>query len=48
MELLEDSRDRAALENFAVRLAAGEAESIPAEIAGRLLDGENPVRVLRA
>jgi ribosome-binding protein aMBF1 (putative translation factor) len=29
------------------RLAAGEDELVPAEIAERLLDGENPVRVWR-
>jgi len=29
------------------RLASGEDELVPAEIAGRVLDGENPVRVWR-
>jgi DNA-binding XRE family transcriptional regulator len=48
MKLLEDARDAAALEAFAQALAAGSEETIPAEVAEAILDGRNPVRVLRA
>lgn len=48
MELLEDALDSAAIEEFATRLSSGEAETIPADVADMLLDGGNPVRILRA
>ncbi|MBS1164134.1 MAG: transcriptional regulator, family [Proteobacteria bacterium] len=43
----EDAADRAAVADFRHRLAAGEEELVPDEIAGRLLSGDNPVRVWR-
>lgn len=43
-EMLEDV---AAYDRFKARLAAGEEELAPAEIADRLLAGENPIRVWR-
>lgn len=44
---IEDAADRAALERFRNRRAAGEEELIAAEIVDRLLDGENRIRVWR-
>lgn len=48
IEALEDAADASVIDAFARDLAAGREETFPAEIADRLLDGENPVRVLRA
>lgn len=42
-----DARDSAALTAFAARLAAGQEEVFPAEVAEAILDGANPLRVLR-
>jgi len=47
LEALEDVRDAALLEDFAVRLAAGEEETVPAEVAHAILDGANPLKVWR-
>ncbi len=43
----EDARDMAAVDAFERRLALGEEELIPSEIANRILDGENRIRVWR-
>ena len=43
-EMLEDIR---AYDEVKAALAAGEEEIVPAPIAHRLIDGENPVRVWR-
>lgn len=43
----EDAADRAAVADFRHRLAAGEEELVPDEVAGRLLAGDNPIRVWR-
>lgn len=43
----EDARDDDALSAFAARLAAGQEEVFPAEVAEAILDGANPLRVLR-
>jgi len=48
MRTTKTRRDSAVLEEFAARLGSGDAETVPGEIADRLLDGENPLRVLRA
>jgi len=47
VDLAEDVRDAAVLADFARELAFGREETFPAEVADRLLAGENPVRVLR-
>lgn len=46
-ELLEDLEDVQDLKEIDRRVAAGETEEIPWEVAKVLLDGENPVRVWR-
>ena len=43
----EDSADIGRGAHARGRIAAGEDEAVPFEIAGRLLDGESPVRVWR-
>jgi hypothetical protein len=43
----EDIVDIAHAERIQAELAAGREEAIPSEIANRLFDGENPVRVWR-
>lgn len=43
----EDAADRLAVTEFRRRLAAGEEELVPDAVAGRLLAGDNPVRVWR-
>ena len=48
LALLEDTRDSAVIDQFVKRLAAGEDDSIPGEVADRMLDGENAVLALRA
>jgi len=45
---LDDAHDAAVIEAFPRQLVAGEEETFPAEIADRLLAGDNPVRVFRA
>ena len=45
---LEDREDAAAIREFQRKLAAGEEELVPAEIANRIIDGENKVRVWRS
>lgn len=47
IEAIEDAEDIAAIDRFREKLAAGEEELVPAEIAHRLLADENPVRVWR-
>lgn len=42
------AEDHAAVAEFRARLAAGDEELIPSGIVGRLLAGENPVRVWRS
>lgn len=44
---LQDARDLAEIERVSARLAAGETEVFPFELAERLLDGEHPVTVFR-
>ena len=46
-ELVADARDLADAEAIKARLAAGETEVFPFEVAERMLDGEHPVKVLR-
>ncbi|PIO97548.1 helix-turn-helix domain-containing protein [Pleomorphomonas carboxyditropha] len=43
----EDAADRAVVADFRRRLAVGEEELVSDEIVGRLLAGDNPVRVWR-
>jgi DNA-binding XRE family transcriptional regulator len=43
----EDAADVAIVRAFRDRLAAGDEELVPAEVANRFLDGENPIRVWR-
>jgi DNA-binding XRE family transcriptional regulator len=47
VEAAADAEDTAVVERFRERLARGEEELVPADIANRLLAGENPVRVWR-
>ncbi|MDF1614838.1 helix-turn-helix domain-containing protein [Desulfurivibrio dismutans] len=47
LDTIEDREDIAAIEKFHRRLAAGEEELLPAEMADRILDGENKIRVWR-
>ena len=47
LEALEDREDIKAVDNFRRRLVAGEEELVPAEIADRIVNGENPIRVWR-
>ncbi len=47
VEASEMTQDVAAFDRFKAQLAAGEEESVPAEFAKRILDGENPLRVWR-
>lgn len=44
LEWLEDLRDS---EAFEAKLARGDEEVIPAEVVGRLVEGESPVKVWR-
>ncbi|CAO3447049.1 helix-turn-helix transcriptional regulator [Azospirillum sp.] len=46
-ELVTDAQDLADAEAVKTRLAAGETEAFPFEVAERILDGEHPVTVLR-
>lgn len=47
-EAFEDHEDREAVRAFHRKFAAGEEELIPADIANRIIDGENKVRVWRS
>lgn len=47
VDAAEDAADVATARGFKNRLARGEEELIPAAIANRILDGENPIRVFR-
>jgi len=47
VEALEDGVDTKTLDEAVRALAAGEEESIPAEVTHRILDGESPLRVWR-
>jgi DNA-binding XRE family transcriptional regulator len=47
LDAAEDASDIAIVRKFRKRLAAGDEELVPSEVANRLLDGENPVRVWR-
>jgi len=47
LEAAEDAMDRAAIDSFKLRRAAGEEEWVPADTANRILDGESPVKVWR-
>ena len=46
-DLVVDAQDLADADAVKVRLAAGETEAFPFEVAERLLDGEHPVKTLR-
>ncbi|CBS90240.1 helix-turn-helix domain-containing protein [Azospirillum lipoferum] len=46
-DLVTDAQDLADAETVKARLAAGETETFPFEVAERILDGEHPVAVLR-
>jgi antitoxin component HigA of HigAB toxin-antitoxin module len=46
-DLVTDAQDLADTEAVKARLAAGETEAFPFEVAERILDGEHPVMVLR-
>lgn len=46
-ELVADAQDLADVEAVKARLAAGETETFPFEVAERILDGEHPVTVFR-
>jgi DNA-binding XRE family transcriptional regulator len=47
VERAEDRGDATAAQEMLRRIQAGEEEVFPAEIANRLLDGENPLKVFR-
>lgn len=47
IDAAEEAADVAAVRRFNEHLATGEEELLPAEMANRILDGENPVRVWR-
>ncbi|MGE0211291.1 MAG: helix-turn-helix domain-containing protein [Parvibaculaceae bacterium] len=47
VEATEDAHDRALVRNFRHKLAEGEEELVPSDVAERLLADENPVRVWR-
>ncbi|MDR6774227.1 helix-turn-helix transcriptional regulator [Azospirillum sp. BE72] len=46
-DLVTDAQDLADAETVKARLAEGETEAFPFEVAERILDGEHPVAVLR-
>ncbi|HYE50241.1 MAG TPA: helix-turn-helix transcriptional regulator [Azospirillaceae bacterium] len=46
-DLLEDAADLADVEAVMRKMAAGETEAFPAEVVDRLLEGMNPVLVMR-
>ena len=47
VDLSEHALDAAAIHAFKTKLAAGEEELIPAELADRMINGESPLRVYR-
>jgi DNA-binding XRE family transcriptional regulator len=47
IDALADAHDAITIEEFHRRLLSGEEETLPIEIADRILAGENPVRVFR-
>jgi len=47
IEAIDDRDDIKAIDEFHRRLAGGEEELVPAEVAKRLFEGENPIRVWR-
>lgn len=47
LDATENAIDLAAIDDFKKKFAAGEEELIPADIANRILDGENPLKVWR-
>jgi DNA-binding XRE family transcriptional regulator len=47
VEAVENAEDGASVKAFESRLAAGEEELLPAELANAILDGANPVRAWR-
>lgn len=47
-EALEDREDAEAVRTFQQKLASGEEELVPSDVANRILDGENKVRVWRS
>lgn len=46
-EAAEDHQDAEAVRTFRSRLAAGEEEFVPADVANRIIDGESRIRVWR-
>ncbi len=46
-DLVADAQDLADIEAVKARLAAGETEAFPFELAERILDGDHPVTVFR-
>jgi hypothetical protein len=46
-ELVADAQDVADIEAITSKIAAGETEVFPFELAERLLDGEHPVKIFR-
>lgn len=47
VDAAEDAADREAVRRFRAGVATGDEELVPAELANRILDGENRVRVWR-
>ncbi|WP_246725048.1 helix-turn-helix domain-containing protein [Beijerinckia sp. L45] len=47
VEAVDDMADRAAVDSFHRKVASGEEELVLAEIADRILNGENRIRVCR-
>lgn len=46
-QALEDMQDVEAIRDMERKILAGEEELVPSDIADRLIDGENPIRVWR-
>lgn len=47
VEAAEDADDSEAVRRFRAAVASGEEEALPAEVVGRILAGDSPVRVWR-
>jgi DNA-binding XRE family transcriptional regulator len=47
VEAVENAQDAAAVKAFEIRLASGDEELLPAELANAILDGANPTRAWR-
>ncbi len=47
LEKAELAEDLAAIASYRKKLAAGQEQAVPSLFAGRLMDGENPIRVYR-